>query len=207
MKLFHYDNRISLFLSRVADFVILNVLWILCSVPIVTIGVSTTAYYYCMLNIVRDTDYGIVKMFFHSFKENLKQGIILGLIVIGTVVLLGIDILVCSSLGGSFFQVMKMLLLVVTGIVMVPLVYVFPVFAQFDNSIKNIIKNAFIIGISNLKYTLLIMMITSIPIVLAIYFTQVFLMLAPFWCIVGMSVLVFLKTKLIVKIFDEIIQK
>ena len=68
MKFLNYDSPVMQFLSRFGDFMLLNVLWIICSLPIVTIGVSTSAYYYCMMKIVRDSDSGILAMFFHSFK-------------------------------------------------------------------------------------------------------------------------------------------
>ena len=91
MKFFDYDSSVMLFMRRIGDFMLLNVLWIICSLPIVTIGVSTSAYYYCMLKIVRDTDSGIVGMFFHSFKDNLKQGTVLTEILMAVAAFFGLD--------------------------------------------------------------------------------------------------------------------
>ena len=60
---FNYDNPIWRFIGRLGDMVVLNILWIICSIPIITIGASTTALYYCTLKIVRNEDYGDIKMF------------------------------------------------------------------------------------------------------------------------------------------------
>ena len=70
--LFNYDNPIWRFVGRIWDLFILNLLWVLCSLPIVTFGASTTAMYYCTMKIARDRDSGgVLSMFFHSFKDRL----------------------------------------------------------------------------------------------------------------------------------------
>ena len=56
--LFNYDNPIWRFVGRIWDLFILNLLWVLCSIPIVTFGASTTAMYYCTMKIARDRDSG-----------------------------------------------------------------------------------------------------------------------------------------------------
>ena len=74
MNLFKYDSALSNGLARVIDLLILNILWIICSLPVITLGAATTVLYYSMLKIAREKDCGITKMFFHSFFQNLKQG-------------------------------------------------------------------------------------------------------------------------------------
>ena len=203
MKLFSYDNPVMQFMSRVADFMLLNFLWLVCSLPIVTFGASTSAYYYCMMKIVRDTDSGILKMFFHSFKENLKQGIVLTIILIVTIAFLGADMWACSQLEGQFFDVIGILLYAFVGLLAVVVVYVFPVLAQFDNTIKNTIKNAFFMGISHIGKTLLLIVITALPFAFAIFLPYYFLMSLPVWLFGGVSVVIYYKTRLFVKIFDK----
>ena len=46
---FNYDNPIWRFMGRLGDMIVLNLLWLVCSIPVVTIGASTTALYYCTL--------------------------------------------------------------------------------------------------------------------------------------------------------------
>ena len=64
------DNIIIRVLTRVFDFIVLNVLWVLCSVPIITIGASTTALYSMMLKIVANEEGYIIRGFFEDFKKN-----------------------------------------------------------------------------------------------------------------------------------------
>ena len=65
---FNYDNDIWRFVGRLADIMVLNLLWILFSLPIVTFGISTTALYYCTLKIVKDEDDGNIRMFLRCFR-------------------------------------------------------------------------------------------------------------------------------------------
>jgi len=205
--LFNYDSPVMQFLTRLADFMLLNILWIVCSLPIVTLGVSTSAYYYCMLKIVRDTDAGIVRMFFHSFKDNLKQGTILTVILIVVATFLGVDFWACSRLDGQVFTVIRLLLCAICGVLVVTAVYIFPVLAQFDNTIKNTVKNAFFMGVSNIVTTIVLIVITAIPIVFALLMPYYFLLSLPIWLFGGVSVVVYVKTRFFVKVFDKYINE
>lgn len=88
---FNYDNDVWRFVGRLADMMVLNLLWILFSLPIVTLGASTTALYYCTIKIVHEEDRGNFRMFMHSFKQNLKEGIILWMILLPILVILLLD--------------------------------------------------------------------------------------------------------------------
>ena len=72
------DNKFFTFMGRVADLCILNIICLICCIPIVTAGASITAMYYVTLKMVRNEEAYIVRSFFKSFKENIKQAIALG---------------------------------------------------------------------------------------------------------------------------------
>ena len=80
--LFNYDNPVWRFIGKLGDLIILNILWMITSIPIVTIGASITALYYVTLKLVRDEDGYTIKSFFKSFKENFKQSTIIWLIML-----------------------------------------------------------------------------------------------------------------------------
>ena len=82
MKFFNYDSPFWSFMSRVADLVILNLLWLLFCIPVFTIGASTAAMYRVTLNMVRGEGGGVVRSFWASFKLNFKQGVLLFLILL-----------------------------------------------------------------------------------------------------------------------------
>ena len=82
MKLFNLDSPLMQGLSKMADLMWLNVLTLLCCLPVVTMGASLTAMNYVALKIVRDEECYISKSFFKSFKENFKQATIIWLMIL-----------------------------------------------------------------------------------------------------------------------------
>ena len=76
-KIFRSDNPFWIGMGSIFDLFVLNLLWLLCCLPIVTIGPATAAFYYAMINLVRGEETYLSKDFFHSFRQNLKQGIFL----------------------------------------------------------------------------------------------------------------------------------
>ena len=90
--IFNYDNPFWRFIGKLCDVMILNVLWVLCSIPVVTMGASTTAVYYVTLKLVRDEEGPTIRSFFKSFKENFRQATIIWLIMLAAGCLLGFDL-------------------------------------------------------------------------------------------------------------------
>lgn len=178
-NLFDIDSPLMTGLSRIADLFILNVLYLICCIPIFTIGASTTALYYVTLKMVRSEDCYTIKSFFKSFKENFKQATIIWLIVLafGTIGIVDFRIILGNAdmMAGSSATISRLVmiaLLVATGIVLFLTVYVFPVLSRFENTIKNTMKNALLMSIRHLPFTLLIIVINVIPVLLIFVFPQ-----------------------------------
>ena len=55
-KLFDYNNIVWRFMGRVADLFFLTLLWAIGSLPLVTMGASTTALYYVALKMVKNQE-------------------------------------------------------------------------------------------------------------------------------------------------------
>lgn len=172
--LFNYDNPIWRFVGRIWDLFILNILWIVCSIPIVTFGASTTAMYYCTLKIVRDRDSGgIFSMFFHSFKDNILQSTIIWVIMAIIGGILFFDIRFFSVYAPINNTVIKMIVFTITCFLimlwMFIFLYVFPIQAKFINPIKQTFKLALFMSVKHLVRTV-IMLAGSIMILVAVYF-------------------------------------
>ena len=92
MNLLNEDNVVHVFLNKLGDIVIANLLFILCSIPVITIGPSLTALYHCMMRTVKGNNNGTTKTFFRAFKENFKQSLIIWLLTLaaGAVLILNI---------------------------------------------------------------------------------------------------------------------
>ncbi len=203
MKFFNIDNPVYNALSRVGDIFILNFLWIICSIPIITMGAATTALYYSVLKINRETDSSIIKMFFGSFRKNLRQGCILTVIFAFS----GLSVL-------SYVLLWKIMNINMNGWVMIPCIilaliwgivvsYAFPILAQFDNTILNTLKNALYLGIFNFKRTLVILLINALPLILFLVLPYVFVICLPILLISGSALIALINSKILVGVFDK----
>ncbi len=139
---FNLDGPFYKWGTEIADIMILSILWVVCSLPIVTIGASTTALFYVLGKKVRKEDPYISKMFFRSFKDNFKQATILTFIV-GIMVFSGYLYFEILRTGNAptFLKIIGLFFIIqVTFITL----YIFPVLSRFEMPIKNILISSFI---------------------------------------------------------------
>ena len=183
-RIFNFEGPVFSFLSRLADLFWLNLLFIVCSIPIVTIGASTTAMYYVTLKMAKNEEGYITQSFFKSFKQNFKQSTVIWLIYLVVSVVLVLDLRIANggSLAGIFdSNAVSNVVIVSVSLMGVLLLmtetYVFPILAQFDNTVKNTIKNAFFISIRHLPYTFLMLVLAAIPVVLMWFTPAAFLLI------------------------------
>ena len=198
-------------MGRVADLIILNVVFLLCCVPIVTIGPALTALFYVTLKIVRDEDSYIVKGFFHSFKQNLKQGIIINLIMLATLALLWFDMrIVRTGMAGNLGNIMGILLGVLSIFYMMLFIYIYPVLSKFYNSIKNTFINSILMSIRHLPYTVLMIAVSLSPLLLLLLPEQLaFIQSVALFILfmMGFSLIALINSYFLAKIFDNYIPK
>ncbi len=91
IRIFNQDSAVMKVLGKVADLIILNFLWLIFSIPIITIGASTTALYYMGWKIKNDEDNHIIRTFIRVFKDNFKQATFIWILMMGVVILIIID--------------------------------------------------------------------------------------------------------------------
>ena len=132
-RFFNMDNKFFTFMSRVADLIILNLLCIVCCIPVVTIGPSIAAMFYVTLKMVRNEESYIVRGFFKSFKQNLKQGIVINLIMLAAALLLYFDISICRSTPGTIGKVLMVLFMMILVVYLMIFLYLYPVLAIYDD--------------------------------------------------------------------------
>ena len=139
---FNLDGPFYKWGTEVADVMILSLLWLICSIPIVTIGASTTALFYVYGKKVRKEDPYIVKPFFTSFKENFVQSTILTFIL-GLMVFSGFLYyrIITSGEAATWIQIVGLFFIIQVTFIGL---YVFPVLSRFDMPIKNIIITSFL---------------------------------------------------------------
>ena len=89
--LFDMDNAFFRGMSKVADLCILNVVFLICCIPVFTIGAATTALSYVTLKMKDGEEGYILKSFFKSFRQNFKQSTVIWLLMVLIGLVLGLD--------------------------------------------------------------------------------------------------------------------
>lgn len=139
--IFSIDSKFTQFLSRLWDMFLLNILFLVGCIPIVTAGASAIAAYDVALRIVEDTDSGIVVPFFKAYKENIRQGIVLTIVhdVFALGVILDFIMFEASEDPPIFLLIVGILAAV---LVHVHFFYVYALTARYSNNLFRHLSNS-----------------------------------------------------------------
>ena len=165
-KLFDIDSPVMRFLGRMADMIILNLLVMLCCIPIITAGAAFTAMHYVLLKMVRDEEGYLIRGFFKSFGQNFKQATLIWLLMLVVVIIFAGDWFIFGYSGVAFPKALIVGVIAVGVIVSMVAMYVFPLLARFDNTIRHTIHNAALLAIANLPRTILMLILYALPFVI-----------------------------------------
>lgn len=143
------------FLSRMVDLAVLNLMTIVFAVPIVTAGASMSALNYVLLRIRRGNDTYVWKMFLQSFRENLKQGIPLGLIYVAYGAAVSADLMILHMMDSRWATWLMLFITFLSFIVLVSGVYAFALQSRFANTVRGTIANAWKMLLGNPLQTIL----------------------------------------------------
>ncbi len=200
---FNYDNPVWRFIGKFGDLIILNILWLICSIPIFTMGASTTAVYYVTLKLARDDDGYTIRSFFKSFKENFKQSTVIWLILLAVGVILGIDVYFFTRLftgSGSFRTVMLTVFLAMVLVYGAVFTYIFPLQARFFNSVKRTFFNAFFMSLRHLFRTIGMIAIDGVLIAAAFVFMVPPMLMI--FMLFGFPLLAFINSYILTPVFN-----
>lgn len=206
-RFFDMDGGVFRFLSKLADIMILNLVFLVTCIPIVTIGAAWTSLYYVALKMIRNEESYIVRGYFKSFKENFKQATIIWLIVFAVMALMFVDFRILSVMEGTAANVMRVGLTMVGVIFAMVVLYLFPVLSKFYNSIKNTFINSLLMSLRHLPLTV-VMMAISIGSVIVTFingYTITYGILV--WILLGFALVAMANSWFFVKIFDNYIPK
>lgn len=194
------DSPLMQFLTKVADLIILNIIFLIFSIPVITIGASLSAMYYVTLKLVKDEDCYVSKQFFSAFKDNFKQATVIWIPMLIVAVGLVYDAYVVMT-GGSP-EMFKIVLIVLTAIWGILFINVFPLMAKFDNTVLNTIKNSLVIGLTHIVKTILMFAFTIFPFVVVWKRIELF----PVVAMLGFSTIAFINSVWLRKIYDGMIE-
>lgn len=202
MKLFSVDGPLYNFFSRLLDMIKLNFLWLLCSLPVVTVGASTAAAFSVTLKMVDEREGYIAKQFFAAFKANLKQGIPTGLLNLFFVYALYLDFQLFHAVEGNPIY---FLILGIVGSVMCfgYFIYSYALMARYENTFLQTLKNSMDICVKYFGRTIMVVVVLIVEIVVFFFNTTTMFL----WLLIGPAVMILTISGPVLYIFRDIERK
>lgn len=171
MNFFSTEGPLYKFMMQFMDLLILNFMWLLCSIPLVTIGASTAAASAVAMKMARNEEGYIAKQFLKEFKRNWKQGTILWLLFLVACYALYLDFQILGASDNPSYLVIFMTIGLIFLMVLC-FTYSFALIARYENTIYNTIQNSIKIVTRHFGRTIALLFSIAL-ILLVLNFTQV----------------------------------
>lgn len=181
---FNLENGFFSSMGKIWDMILLSIIWVLCSIPFVTIGPATAAMYYTIVKVIRRERGYALKEFFHSFKENLKVGIISNILFGIVSYILYIDFMYTKSLrasGKSSGEIMFGIFFAITLIIVFIMIFTYPILSRFTLNVRGLFKTTFLIAMRHFPTTFLLVVVTG-AFAIACYLIYPLIFIAPALC-------------------------
>lgn len=189
------------FLARLVDLVVVNVITILYSLPVITAGGALTAMNYVLLHLHRGDETYVIRMFRKSFRENFRQGIPEGLIVLAAAAVTAVDMLALHGSDSRLATVMMIVITVIAVMIFVTSVYMFALQSRYENTVAQTILNAAGLAVTYLPRSVGMAAIWLVWILILVYLYKA---ASLFFLIFGLSLPGYLCAMLYNKVFEDL---
>lgn len=203
-NLFRYDSPLSKWIMRMCDLVVLNLLTILCCIPIFTAGAAISALHYCTMRMSCDEESRITADFFHAFKNHFGQSAALTGIYLGTGGLILFCIYIFHHVDFGIWDGLRYVLYIALIAHMVLFTYVFAVFARFDNTVGKTLKNSYILAVSYPVNSAVVTITNGLWLIVMILWPALFWKISFIWVIIGFALQSWWSAGFFRRIFDQL---
>lgn len=206
-KFFSPDNFAMKALSMFCDWMYINILFIICSIPIFTIGASLTAMYSIVFKKLRKEDPPIAKTFFKEFKANFKKSTIFWIPFLLICAFLTYDVYLAHSVINPAFSFLQYPASIFLFIIVCATVLVLPQVAVFDSPLKAIIKNSVLLAVVNFPTIFLVIIIPVFIFLLAMLSGKATIIVISLFLFFGFGALAYFYCLFFKRIFIKTLMK
>lgn len=202
MKFLSYDGLLARIVRYIWNLFVLNICFILCCLPVITIGAAISAMYAVFLNDFRES--GVLRKFFGAFAENFKQATVIWLIFMALAAVLAANwyYLLTYSFGGNG------LLLAVAAVVSVLYLsvvsFAFALQAKYENSPLQTMKNALILSIGKFFSGVLMSFVNLFPVIMFVVDLDVFVNVVAIWIPLGFALQIQINALIVRRVFRKL---
>lgn len=156
---FNENSPFLRFLTQLCNIIILNLLIIITSIPLITIGASLSAAYKITLDILAGDDPFIIKDYFKAFAKNFKQSTLIWLPLFVLACFFGYEVYLVNFVLSDNYMFLQYPVWIVLFILLSIVIYAFPQVSYFEEKTSQIIKNSVLIAVGNMPTTVFLTMI------------------------------------------------
>lgn len=200
---FHEDSHLGIFVTTVADILVINLLWLIGCLPLFTIGTSTTAMYQCLMERHREKSVNVFQAFSSAYKSNFKRTTPLFLItvLIGCLLAFDVYLILYTQVGENV--IVLLVLLCVLFQALPASGYLFPLQAYFECGIGQTLRNAWTMSFAHFLTSICVLALNLIPIALLLFAPAFFMKSIMVWILGGFAAIAYLNTILLTRIFKK----
>lgn len=201
-ELLLYENFFGRIMTRIFDLMILNLLFVLTSLPIISMGASFAALNATMLKIIEQNDDKVYEYYLKIFIQKFKQSTSFWISLLILLLLLVNNFQYMSHIEPSSILIIKITQVLIILALTIS-IFVFFLLPKYEMTLYELLKNSFFIAISYLPYTFLLLLITFGPFFITLFFNiQLYGLFLYFYLIIGISLTCYINAYLIEKILN-----
>lgn len=151
------ENKVWSVITDIIDVVYAGLLWLVCSLPVITMGASSTALYYCIVKAIRRERGRVTASFFSAFKSNFRQSLVFTIIYIVYIFIWLFNSRVTVDMQGLISGLMRFMIVPA----LIPLPWLFAYISRFENTVGGCIKYTMYLSIKNIAVTLLLLLLLA----------------------------------------------
>ena len=201
--LFSPDSKVMQTLNRITDLLVLNILFVVTCLPVITIGAASTAMYTVCFRFGEDWEKSVIKTYFKAFCSNFRQATGIWLILALVMALAVGDFLICLPQTGAL-QYMVIAAFFLGLMTEFAITMAFPLLSRFDNTVSCTLKNAVLLSLAYAPRTLLLGVLNVLPWALLLLYPMVLIRFTPFFLLIYFSMVAYFGSRLLKKPFAKL---
>ena len=196
--MFRYDSPYMRAMTMFANLVILNLLWILCSIPIITAGASTASMYYVIFSWLTKEDDAVLKPFFKSLIQNLRTVTPVWFLNVLLAAVMGAEIIYLSA---DSTPLLRLLFAVIFFIFLGVSSWLYPIAGRYDSSMRQVLLNSLTLAMRHPVTTLFLIVLNLLPVLLYVYSASLLAYSGILWIFIGFAAVALLNGMQLLRVF------
>lgn len=203
MKIFKYDSGLMRVLTTLCNLIFLNVLWLLTAWPIVTVGAANTAMNAVLFQYLDGGSDAVFKPYFKAFAANFKQSTAVWIPMLLVSVILIVDALYLTNAENQASWLLWIPFALVLTVLLTMTTYVFGLIARFENTLRDTLRNSFLLFLLNLVPSISMVLVTAVPLLVWLVFPDVFMRIGILWLMLGVSGFAYVNAATMLRVFKK----